>query len=117
MDRWQKVKAQLTDFQEYLYAGFPRLEIREGYDFAWGWGDRYKVSRKDQRYNQASVYLFYSEAGELLYVGKATYAFDKRIWTHQIEGTKFIDLIPFEQNHAPFLLALEHFLICRRNSS
>ncbi|MDB5328983.1 MAG: hypothetical protein JWP03_134 [Phycisphaerales bacterium] len=113
MDRWQSVKAQVEDFRRYLYADFPPLEIREGYDFAWHWGDDYKTSRKDKRYGQPGVYLFFDEAGELLYVGKGIYTFDKRIWTHQIQGARYIDLIPFDQKHAPFLLALEHFLICR----
>lgn len=112
MDRWKAVEAEIEDFRRYLAPTFPPIRITEGYDFRWSQED-YKRSRKDKSYNCCGVYLFYDETGTLLYVGKAIYTFDKRIWTHQIDGARYIDLICFDERHAPFALALEHFLISR----
>ena len=47
------------------------------------------------------------------YAIKAIYTFEKRIWMHKIDGARYIDLICFDERHAPFALALEHVLICR----
>jgi hypothetical protein len=112
MDRWKAVEVEIEDFRRYLAPNFPPIKITEGYDFRWS-QDEYKRSRKERPYQCCGVYLFYDDAGTLLYVGKAIYTFDKRIWTHQIDGPRYIDLICFDERHAPFALALEHFLICR----
>ena len=86
MDRWQTVRAEIADFRRYLSDSFPPIDIRPAYDFDWGDGSQYKASRKDGRYSCCGVYLFYDEAGTLLYVGKAMWTFDKRIWSHAIAG-------------------------------
>ena len=112
MDRWKTVEAEIEDFRRYLSPAFPPIKITEGYDFHWS-QEEYKQSRSERPYRCCGVYLFYDDAGALLYVGKAIYAFDKRIWTHQIDGARYIDLICFDEQHASFALALEHFLICR----
>ena len=113
MERWRQVQAEIEEFRRFLYADFPPLEITAAYDFAWANGPEYKASRKDGRYGRCGVYLFFEEGGTLLYVGKALWTFDKRIWTHDIRDAKYIDLICFDDRHYPFALALEHFLICR----
>jgi hypothetical protein len=112
MDRWGPIKVQIDHFRRYLATDFPTIDIVAGYDFTWS-QDQYKESRKHSPYQCCGVYLFFNGTAELLYVGKALWTFDKRIWTHQIENARYIDFICFDDEHAPFALALEHFLICR----
>jgi hypothetical protein len=117
MERWKTVQAEIEDFRRYLAPDFPQMTVAEGYDLTLGWGVPYKEARKRGLFNACGVYVFYDEAGTLLYVGKALWTFDKRIWTHKIDGARYIDLICFDDRHAPFALALEHFLICRLKPS
>jgi hypothetical protein len=110
--RWRPIEAELGEFRRYLYDGFPPLKICEGYDSAWERGPLYKSAVKARRYYRAGVYLFFDVDGKLLYVGKGMW-FYGRIFRHAIPGARYVDLIAFDEQHAPFLSALEHFLICR----
>lgn len=111
-DRWAKVREEIEVFSGHLASGLLTLEIQQGYDTQWS-QDQYKESRGDKRYNKPGVYLIYAEDGTLLYVGSATYAFDKRVFTHSHEGARYIDFIAFEEKYSYFCLALERFLIGR----
>jgi hypothetical protein len=104
--------AEIRDFRRYLYPGFPSIDIRIGYDFSWEKA-LYKAARKDRRFHKCGVYLIFDAKETLRYIGKAIYIFDKRIWKHNVPDARYIDLVPFDDRHAHFCLALEHFLICR----
>ena len=119
MERWKTVESEIAEFHRYLCADFPRLQVREGYDYAWDdfeWscGPQYKESRKDKRYGDCGVYLLYDEMGNLLYVGMARDTFDNAVWDHlnqkkdkrYIPGTRFIDLIPIPKRFGFFCCAL-----------
>lgn len=116
MERWTSVQREIADFRKFLSADAPEFKVVAAYDYAWEGGPDYKASRKDKRYQNCGVYLTYSAAGELIYIGVATYAFDKRIWSHahlEEYGAKYIDLIPFNERWRPIAVALEWFLIAR----
>ena len=111
MERWRSVQEKIAEFRRYLAPDFPPLEVQEGYDYEWGYGPEWDAARNAKRYDPCGVYLIYNAAGTLLYVGKADW-FYKRMLTHDwLANKRFIDLICFPQEHAPFLLALEAFLI------
>jgi len=71
----------MAEFRRHLAPDFPTLEILEGYDYQWKYGPTYKAALKAKRYDPCGVYLHYSEAGELLYIGKADW-FYKRMLKH-----------------------------------
>ncbi len=111
-ERWQRVADAIVDFRKHLSADFPAIEMAHLYDFTKP--ELYKASRKTAPHTKAGVYLFYDAEGKLLYVGKASWTFDKRIWQHEdIAEARYLDAIPFEWHLSHFGLALEYFLISR----
>jgi hypothetical protein len=116
MKRWERIIAEITDFRKLLCSDAPAFSIEFAYDYEWSNGPLYKQSRKDWRYSHCGVYLIFSGAEELVYIGVAMYSFDKRIWTHpnlDELGARHIDLIPFDDRFKPMAVALEWFLITR----
>lgn len=59
------------------------------------------------------VYLIFDRRHRLIYVGSTIHTFDGRIWRYNLPDQARIDLICFDDRHAPFALALELFLIAR----
>ncbi len=113
--RWADVNAVVTEFRRYLSTDFPSLQVTPLYDFNWS-QEEYKASREVSAYNSPGVYLFYNESGELLYIGKASWTFDKRVWKHpEIVDARHIDVIAFDWPTSHFCLALEYFLIAKLN--
>src|ERR1700744_5995027 len=77
--RWKDVSEAINEFRRHLSADFPSFVVQHLYDFAWT-PEQYKSSRKTSAYNACGVYLVYDADGKLLYVGKASWTFDKRGW-------------------------------------
>jgi|SRR5665213_1716638 len=75
--------------------------------------DAFSAIQKSDLESNSIAGACYNDEGNWLYVGQAKFTFDKRIWTHQSPGTRYIDLIPFDHRFAFLCLALEGFLICR----
>ncbi len=111
MERWRTVQERLEEFRRYLAPDFPCLEIKEGYDYEWSYGPEWKSACKTKRFDPCGVYLIYDGAGTLLYVGKADWFYKRMLKHEDVPDKRFIDLICFAEEHSPFVLALETFLI------
>jgi hypothetical protein len=111
-DRWKRVNDALTEFRRDLAPSFPPLTIESLYDYSWS-DEQYRQSRSDGRYWKWGVYIFFDGPGDVLYVGQATYSFDKRVWTHERREATCIDVISFPETVWHFIPALELFLICK----
>jgi len=114
-ERWNGVDEALSEFSRFLAHDFPKLELQHLYDFEMT-DEEYQLSRKAKSaiYNLPGVYLFYDKSGSLLYIGKASWTFDKRVWKHpEIVDAKYIDVIPFDWATSSFCMALEYFLISK----
>jgi hypothetical protein len=114
MKRWQKVQAQLEEFHRYLYPRFPRLEVKPLYVLPLVKEEK-RLVQKTKLHRSRGVYLLYDAAGQLLMVGSEIFQFQKRVEQHipNVPDARYIDVIPFDDAHWPFLLALESFLIAR----
>ena len=111
-DRWQRVNALVDEFRRDLSPDFPSLDIASLYDYGWT-AEQYRASRADKRYWKWGVYLFFDAAGSVVYVGQATFSFDKRVWSHDFPEAACIDVIPVPTRVWHFIPALEIFLICK----
>ena len=93
----------------------PKVDVQLAVDSAWA-AEEYR-SRRPQGFPGRSrgVYLFFDQSDALIYVGKACWNFDKRIWGHYSSKKhwKWIDIIPFEDEWWFLIPALEAFLIAR----
>jgi hypothetical protein len=114
MEQWQDVQAQLTDFRRYLAPHVPKLDICHGLDVMFLDSD-WACGVKDGTWQQKGVYLVYDDGGKLLYVGKATDCFYRRVKAQatQINNASSVALIPFPDGYAFLAHALEAFLIAR----
>jgi hypothetical protein len=62
IERWKKLEVEVDRYRRYLAADFPLLTISHLYEFGWT-PDQYKESRRDKRYSNYGVYIFFDEAG------------------------------------------------------
>jgi hypothetical protein len=111
-DRWQHLNDAIAEFRRDLAPTFPSLTIESLYEHSWT-HDQYRLSRTDKRFLKWGVYIFFDALDNVLYVGQATFAFDKRVWSHEIPDASHIDVVSFPESVWHFIPALELFLICK----
>lgn len=113
-ESWLPVEREIKAFRQFLRPDFPRLvvehalekDMRRDY---WKWG------RKSGLWKQSGVYLIYDVEGALLYIGKATASFEKRVLTSfdAISDADSLAVIRFPDGLVFMAHALEAFLIAR----
>jgi hypothetical protein len=110
-DRWHPVKEALDEFHSYLAANV-RFQIEVATRKEWVDDKEYDLHRPEGfPSNRRGVYLLFGSDQQLLYVGLATYNFDKRVWTHDDIDWRYLDIITFGEKLVFLAPALEYLLI------
>ena len=114
MERWQAAFAAIEEFRSYLAASVPPIQILRAHEEGWT-REEYKRKRPDGFPSRLrGVYLIFDHHQRLVWVGKAMWNFDKRVWSHDSEVDRhYVDVIPFDEEHCFLAPALEFFLICK----
>ena len=112
--RWAMITQLLREFESYLAADAPRLEIVHANDWEWSYEEYRRRKREFKICSGNGVYLLFNADEQLRYVGVAMNAFDHRIWTHDEHvSRRWTDVIPFPSGWYFLAPALEFFLIVR----
>ena len=114
LERWQPVIPVLREFDSALSKHVPPTSVLAASDGEWSDEEYERLRPKGFPSNLRGVYLLFDSPGELLYVGLAMWCFDKRVWSHDSEmDRRWVDIIPFDDQHIFLAPALEFFLIAR----
>ncbi|MBL8746110.1 MAG: hypothetical protein JNK58_07115 [Phycisphaerae bacterium] len=114
-DRWADVRRQMRLFRGFLAPSLPEFGLVNLTDRQWT-DDEY-AARKSAHLANPGVYLMYSDSGALIYVGKAEWSLNSRIWSHDAENVflgapcRWIDAIVFPRDLSFLVPSLESFLI------
>lgn len=109
-----EVQREVRKFWQYLSPKVPPAKIELALRMATV-KDDWKKGVTSGAWQRSGVYFIHDSKGHLLYVGKATATYNKRVQRRQIgiseAAATFI--IPFEDQHLFLAHALEAFLIAR----
>ena len=73
-----------------------------------------RIAKQRKLHKCYGVYMHFAEGATTpLYIGSASYSFEKRVEMHLFNDARYIDVICFDGQHWPFQFALEAFLITR----
>jgi hypothetical protein len=114
-DRWNDALRQLAGFRKFLAPSLPEFRLVNLTDRQWT-NEEYKLRKLVHR-GDPGVYLMYSESGMLIYIGKAEWSLDSRVWSHDSEERfaamprRWIDAVVIPQDLSFLVPALESFLI------
>jgi hypothetical protein len=112
--RWTPIIAALREFESYLAADAPRLEIVNAIDADWTYEEYRRRKREFKICRGNGVYLIFDPTATLQYVGLAMNTFDHRIWGHdEYVSRHWTDVIPFAEGWYFLAPALEFFLIAK----
>jgi hypothetical protein len=112
--RWHSIIPILREFETYLAADAPKLEVVNANDFEWSYEEYRRRKRGFRICSGRGVYLLFNAEAQLRYVGLAMNAFDDRIWGHdEYIQRRWTDVIAFQDDWRFMAPALECFLIAR----
>jgi hypothetical protein len=113
MEYRTEIEAAIDEFRRCLRPDFPPLKIEHAFDVVnleVGW----KFGVKRGAWQDRGVYLVFDDDAKLIYVGKATATFNKRIKRcAEMENAASVEIIPFPEPYEFLAHALEAFLIVR----
>lgn len=114
-DSWDRVEGEIEQFRTFLHPNFPPLKIEHLFDGS-SLRDDWRHARKSGLLQMSGVYLIYGFDGNLIYIGKATARFEKRVkasFSECFPKADSVAVIAFPEGAVFLAYALEAFLISR----
>lgn len=111
-----EIRRHLDEFQSFLSTSTAPLSLELACD--WQWTHAEYVSKRPVGFpgKCGGVYLRLDSNGTLLYIGLATYCFDKRVWQqHQEWNDRWVFIVRIPESQMFLAPALEAFLIQKMN--